>query len=142
MNTFSKIISVLILFGLLVSIRGFESDLFYDPLIQFFKTDHTTGTLPAFDTLKLLGSISLRYLANTFLSLIILWVLFRDRGIIKLSVMIYLIFFILLMIAYCLLLFYSEPAEYVPLFYVRRFLIQPLLLLILLPAFYFHKRKK
>jgi len=141
MNTFSKIISILILIALLVSIRGFESDLFYDPLIQFFKTDHTTGSLPTFDTLKLLGSISLRYIANTILSLAVLCILFRERGIIKLSVMIFLIFFVILMIAYCLLLFYSETADYVPLFYVRRFLIQPFLLLILLPAFYFHKRK-
>ncbi len=136
-----KIIAILILILLLVAVRGFESDLFYDPLIQFFKTDHTTGSLPAFDALKLLGSISLRFFANTLLSLTILWVLFRERGIIKLSLLIFLTFYVLLMIAYCYFLFYSNTADYIALFYVRRFLIQPLILLILIPAFYFHYRK-
>jgi exosortase F-associated protein len=141
MNRFSKIISILILIGLLVSIRAFESDLFYDPLILFFKTDHTTGTLPAFDTFKLLMNISLRYLANTILSLAILWLLFKERGIIKLSFMIFVIFFVVFMLVYGYLLFNSSTADYILLFYVRRFLIQPLLLLILIPAFYFHKLK-
>lgn len=141
MNIFSKIVSILILIGLLVSIRGFETDLFYDPLIQFFKTNHSTGSLPAFDTFKLLGNISLRYLANTLISLALLWVLFREADIIKISIMVFLTFFVLLMIAYSYLLFYSNTADYVLLFYVRRFLIQPILLLILIPAFYFHRLK-
>jgi exosortase F-associated protein len=141
MSMFRKIIAIITLTVLLVSIRGFESDLFYDPLIQFFKTEHLTGSLPAFDTLKLLGNITLRYLANTLLSLILLWFLFREAGIIKISIMIFLTFFVLFMIAYSYLLFYSNTADYVLLFYVRRFLIQPILLLILIPAFYFYRRK-
>ena len=141
MNRFVKFILILILTGLLVAIRGFESDLFYDPLIRFFKTNHTTGTLPEFDTFKLLGNIGFRYFANTLLSLAILWVLFRETGIIKISIMIFVTFFVLLIVAYLYLLFYSNTADYVLLFYVRRFLIQPILLLILIPAFYFHRWK-
>ena len=136
-----KIIIVFILIGLLVIIRGFENSLFYDPLIQFFKTDHTTGSLPVFDTFKLLGNVSLRFIANTVISVGVLWVVFLDRGVIKLSVFLYVILFVLLIIAFCYLLFLSNTNNYIPLFYVRRFLIQPIFLLILLPAFYFYKRK-
>jgi exosortase F-associated protein len=56
-------------------------------------------------------------------------------------VLIFLTFFVLFILAYWYLLFNSNTADYVLLFYVRRFLIQPLLLLILIPAFYFHRRK-
>ena len=45
-----------------------------------------------------------------------------------------------LMIAFVLLLNTSADGDHMALFYVRRFLIQPLFLLLLLPAFYFHKR--
>ena len=141
MNKLVSILSVLILVTLLVAVRGFEGDLFYDPLIQFFKTDHSTGALPSFEWLKLLVNVSLRYFINTVISLAILWVLFRESGVIKISILIYLVFFVLLMIAYTYLLYYSNTADYLALFYVRRFLIQPLFLLLLLPAFYFNKRK-
>ncbi len=141
MKRISKIIALILLIGFLVLIRGYENKLFYDPLIQFFKTDHTTESLPAFNTFNLLGNISLRFLANSLVSLAILWLVFKDRGIIKLSILIFLFFYIVMMVAFCFLLYYSEATDYVPLFYVRRFLIQPVLILLLLPAFYFHKRK-
>jgi exosortase F-associated protein len=44
------------------------------------------------------------------------------------------------MIVFVFLLESSAAGEHMALFYVRRFLIQPLFLLLLLPAFYFHKR--
>ena len=141
MNRVGKIASILFLIGLLVSIRAFESDLFYDPLIQFFKTDHTTGSLPEFDTIMLPVNVGLRYLANTLVSLAILWVLFKDSSIIKLSSLFFLIFFVLLLIVFSYLLYYSNTADYIALFYVRRLLIHPLPLLILIPAFYFHRLK-
>lgn len=141
MKKFYKIVIVFILIGLLVIIRAYEESLFYDPLIQFFKTDHTTGSLPAFDSLKLLGNISIRFFANSIISLGILWFIFNERGIVKLSALLLSILYVLLLMALCYLLFFSNSNNYVPLFYVRRFLIQPVFILILLPAFYFHKRK-
>lgn len=141
MKKFYKIVIVFILIGLLVIIRAYEESLFYDPLIQFFKTDHTTGSLPAFDSLKLLGNISIRFFTNSIISLGILWFIFNERGIVKLSALLLSILYVLLLMALCYLLFFSNSNNYVPLFYVRRFLIQPVFILILLPAFYFHKRK-
>ncbi len=141
MKRLTKIVLLVFLAFLLVLIRLFEDSLFYDPLTHFFKIEHSSNTLPPFNSLQLLGNIVLRFLMNTLLSLLILWVVFRDSGIIKFSGLIYSALFVLLFASFCFLLFYSETDNFLPLFYVRRFLIQPLFLLILLPAFYFQKRK-
>ncbi|MEM7187790.1 MAG: exosortase F system-associated protein [Bacteroidota bacterium] len=137
---------VLILVGLLVAIRAFESELFYDPLIEFFKTDHSTKALPEMDRLSLVGYISIRFWMNTLVSLGLLWLLFRKREVLKLSLLLFGLVFVVLTIAFAVLLGMETPGDtnasggHLALFYVRRFLIQPLFLLLLIPAFYFQKK--
>lgn len=140
MNSQLKIVLLFSLAGILVAIRLFEDRLFYTPLLDFFKTEHTTQPLPEFDTFRLLANITLRYVLNSLVSVAILWVLFQKREIIRLSLLLYLILFLILFPLFFFLLYYSEAGEHMVLFYVRRFLIQPLLLLLLIPAFYFQKR--
>ena len=122
-------------------IRHFEDSLFYDPLISFFKSDYSTHSIPALNYFKLIANITLRFGLNTILSLTILGLLFEDKGIVKLASILYAILFVVLIIGFTFLLFYSEGSNYFSLFYVRRFLIQPLFLLILIPAFYFQRKK-
>ncbi len=142
MGKISKILIVAVLVGLLVLVRAFENWLFYDPLLDFFKGDYLNKPLPPLDGFKLQTGIVLRFLLNTLLSLAIIWVLFRDRGLIKLSVVLYSFLFVILFLAISLIIFNSEKVGgFMVLFYVRRFLIQPIFLLILLPAFYFQKNK-
>ncbi|MFK5982361.1 MAG: exosortase F system-associated protein [Flavobacteriaceae bacterium] len=136
-----KIIILVLLASLLILVRMFENELFYDPLLSFFKSDYSNNPLPEMNSFKLLGNIAFRFLLNTIVSLGILWVVFRDKGILKLSVFLFGILFCILMLAYSYLVFYSNSESFLPLFYVRRFLIQPILLLVLLPAFYFQKKK-
>lgn len=137
-----KILAVLILVGLLVCIRAFEDMLFYDPLLEFFKVDYKTLPLPEMENFALLTNIALRFFINTLISLAILWVVFRDKEIIKISLVLYVLLFIALFSAFIFIVFTSEgTSSHLLLFYVRRFLIQPLFLLILLPAFYFQKFK-
>ena len=124
----------------LIGVRFFEEQLFYDPLLAFFKTGYTNQSLPDFETIKLTISIGFRYALNTGFSLAIIWLIFKKVEILKLSVLLYSLLFVLLIIVYLLLLFFYEEGSYLPLFYVRRFLIQPLFLLIFLPAFYFQKK--
>lgn len=136
-----KIILIALLFGALVLIRMFEGTLFYDPLLEFFKTDHSTHALPEMQIGKLMLNVVLRFLLNTVVSLLIIWVAFRDKGFVKLSVWLYGILFLILFLLFTMLIMTSEDTGHMTLFYVRRFLIQPLFLLILLPAFYFQKRR-
>ena len=130
---------VIVLFGLLVLVRSFAADLFYDPLIEFFKTTHSTDVLPDMNTAKLMLHTALRFLLNTVVSLGILWVIFKRVDVLKVSILLYACVFILLMLFFWILLGSDEAGGHMALFYVRRFLIQPLFLLLLIPAFYFQK---
>ncbi len=137
-----KIVSIVILACFLVLIRTFEDLLFYDPLLEFFKMDYKTLPLPKMDMLGLLTGVVFRFFMNTVISLAILWLVFKDKEIIKLSSILYGFLFVFLFTAFSFIVFTSEgTGSHLVLFYVRRFLIQPLFLLLLLPAFYFQKYK-
>lgn len=137
-----KIVSIVILACFLVLIRTFEDLLFYDPLLEFFKIDYKTLPLPKMDMLGLLTGLVFRFFMNTVISLAILWLVFKDKEIIKLSSILYGFLFVFLFTTFSFIVFTSEgTGSHLVLFYVRRFLIQPLFLLLLLPAFYFQKYK-
>lgn len=142
MKKFFKITGIIVLAGLLVIIRAYEDGIFYDPLLDFFKIDYKSKPLPEMDTFALQTGIVLRFLLNTLISFAILWLVFRDKDIIKLSAILYFLLFAVLFMAFSFIIFNAEgTGGHLILFYVRRFLIQPLFLLILLPAFYFQKYK-
>ncbi|GAA4307459.1 exosortase F system-associated protein [Pontixanthobacter gangjinensis] len=124
---------------LLAALRFFEQDLFYDPLIQFFKSDYLLGIIPPMDMAKLMINLSLRYFLNTVISLAIIYVSFRDMNMLKFSALLYAILYVAATAVFIFLVLNIEREHYLALFYVRRFLIHPLFLLILLPAFYYYK---
>lgn len=134
-----KIFIIAGLFVLLAGIRFFEHELFYDPLLDFFHGDFKSKPPPELDEWRLVLNTAFRYLLNTLISLLILFVAFRSAKTIKFSVFIYAVAFVSLMALFIWLVFDMGPENYFTLFYVRRFLIQPLLILLLLPAFYYQK---
>jgi len=98
--------------------------------------------LPDMDVLALWVNIAFRYLLNALISLLILWLVFLDKSIMKFSSLLYFALFILFFTVFSIMIYTSDGSDnLLVLFYVRRFLIQPLFLLILLPAFYFQKQK-
>ncbi len=124
----------------LMLIRWFQTQLFYDPLVDFFKRDYMLGRVPEVELGKLILQTGLRYILNTGLSLIILFLIFNDKTIIRFSVILYVVLFLILIPLMVFLLISASPeSNYTFLFYVRRFLIQPLPLLFLIPAFYYQK---
>ena len=141
MSKFIKYTLLFVGFGLLILIRFFENDLFYDPYLAFFKNDYLYADSPNVDVFKLIAFTVFRYALNTMISLAILFVFFKDRSIIKFSVIIYVVAFILLMILYLYFVFNPKQDTYYIFFNVRRFLIQPVILILLFPAFYYHKLK-
>lgn len=131
------IAGIILLLILLVCVRLFQDRLFYDPLIAFFKADDKA--LPQMDTMQLLLSLLFRYALNTVFSLGILWLVFKDRGIIRLSAILYSVFFVLLIVAFIISINMDSP-HLLAIFYIRRFLIQPLFLILFIPAFYYQKK--
>lgn len=142
MDKFVKYIVLFLLFGLLILVRYFEDILFYDPYLVFFKNDYLYIDSPRREVAKLVLFTTLRFGLNTIISLSILYALFRSKSIIKFSVFIYFGSYILLMMAYMYFVVNPRQEDYYMFFNVRRFLIQPIILLLLMPAFYYHKLKK
>ncbi|WP_034918840.1 exosortase F system-associated membrane protein [Gillisia sp. CAL575] len=136
-----KIIMISFLVILLAMVRFFENQLFYDPLLEFYEADYLHNSFPYFETGKLFANVLLRYLINTIISLGILYVTFFDKNILEFSVYLYSIFFVICFTAFVFLIFEIESENFLALFYVRRFLIHPILVLILMPAFYYYRRK-
>lgn len=132
-------IGLLVLF--LAAIRFFEQELFYDPLIVFFKSDYLLGIIPPMDMAKLMFNLTLRYCLNSAISLAIIYFSFRDFNILKFSALLYAVLYVLATAIFIFLVLNIEREHYLALFYVRRFLIHPLFLLILLPAFYYYRLK-
>ena len=134
------IVVCLLILGLIL-IRFFEDTLFYDPYLTFFENDYLYIDNPRREVAKLLASTVFRYTLNTAISLVILFLVFKDRSVVKFSGIIYVIAFVLLMMAYTYFVVNPKQEDYYLFFNVRRFLIQPVILILLIPAFYYHKFK-
>ena len=137
-----KVVLVVALVLLLAVVRAFEDSLFYDPFSGYFKNDYLNLPFPAFDGFRLFIGMTFRYFLNTIISLAVIYVLFKDLKLTQFASFLYVVFFIILISIFFLLITFSDQHQNFLLFYVRRFLIQPLFLLLFVPAFYYQKLQK
>ncbi len=129
----------------LLGVRAFESSLFYDPLLTYYKGAFQDSPLPELAVVRLTLSYLFRYTLNTVCGLLLIHTIFQRNSYVKFSAIILAITFILTACA-----FWGLVARYpdgkMEIFYVRRFLIQPLLILILIPGLFYQqasaKRKR
>ncbi|CAI8836526.1 exosortase F system-associated membrane protein [Chryseobacterium sp. IT-36CA2] len=138
-----KILSwLLVIAGIcgLIGVRALEDNLFYDPFISYFHEANKNIEFPAFEWGKLIGGHLLRFLLNLLFSCLIIYGLFQNKQwTLQGAVMIIIIFIISLPIyLYCI----SDRFEigYLFSFYMRRFVIQPLIILLIVPMFYYRKQ--
>ncbi|WP_460189273.1 exosortase F system-associated membrane protein [Urechidicola sp. KH5] len=140
MSVVSRIVGVLGAVLLLVLIRAFAANLFYDPFIIYFKNEFLQGGFPEVDLPKLVMSLFLRFALNTGISLLVIYYAFLDLDLVKFSMKVFLLCFLILSTIFVVLVSTKFSSGYLFPFYIRRILIHPILLLLLLPAFYFQKR--
>ena len=132
-----RILIISALFFVLVLVRAFEQLLFYDPFIEYFKLDYLSEPIPVFSGSKLLISLIFRYGLNTVVSLFIIYIAFQNKSFVMFSLKFYMIAFVVLGITFFIILKGELAHGYLFAFYIRRFLIHPLFVLLLLPAFYY-----
>lgn len=134
----SQIIAVLFAVIGFALIRNYEDVLFYDPLLDFFKGTFSDKPLPEMVEAKLYLNLFLRYALNTILSLYIIYSLFNNKEFVKLAAFLYVVFFVILMVLFIIAIhFFADRLMFI--FYVRRFIIQPIFLLLFVPGFYFQQ---
>ncbi|WP_428230319.1 exosortase F system-associated membrane protein [Flavobacterium sp.] len=137
-HKFKVLIAVLVVFCFGV-IRSFESKIFYDPFLIYFDSDFKDSPFPPVDSFKLFCGLLLRYLLNAVLSLLLIYTLFQNIEILKFSVFLYGFFLILLLSMFAIIIKYFQDWGWL-LFYVRRFIIQPIFVLLFIPAFYYQQQ--
>ncbi len=123
----------------LILVRAFERSLFYDPFLEFFHGEIQNKPLPQYDGFKLFLGLFFRYLINSIITVSIIYLLFKEVSIVKLTAFLLLGFFVVLIAILFLILNFSSDPDYLFIFYIRRFLIQPLFLILFVPAFFYQK---
>lgn len=125
----------------LAAVRLFQEELFYDPFIGYFKSNYLGKKFPEYESLKLLISHIFRFSLNGILSIAILILLF-GKEFLKSILMVYVFFMVLFLGLY----FWQVECKFclgnMPVFYIRRFLIQPLLLLLMIPGIWIWKNNQ
>lgn len=136
-----RILLIVMLFLMLILIRAFVQPYFYDPLLDYFKHDYLYTSIPELNYGAYFLNIFYRYALNTIISLGIIYFIFNNLKILYFSMKFYVFAFVILGMMLFVLLNFNETHSYLLTFYVRRFLIQPLFVFILLPAFYYQQLK-
>lgn len=136
---FTLVIALSLLF---ILIRVYEDDLFYDPFLNYFKSDFQHSPLPEFNSFQLIFGLFFRYGLNMVISLGVLYVLFKDIAMLKFVSVLYGFFFLILISSFFAIIYYYGDQNNFMLFYVRRFLIQPIFVLLFVPAFFYQKYHK
>ena len=129
-----------ILIFVLILVRAFESKLFYDPFLEFFHGESQNKPLPEYDGFKLFFGLFFRYLINSVITISIIYLLFKEISIVKLTSFLLVAFFVVLIVTLFLILNFSSQPDYLFIFYISRFLIQPLFLILFVPAFYYQRK--
>ena len=123
----------------LMCVRILEDQIFYDPFLNYFHEGNKNISFPEFEWGKLIVGHLFRFILNLFFSCIIIHFLFKNKDwTVQGAVLISIIFAITFPIyLYCI--YDRFDIGYLFSFYMRRFVIQPLILLLIIPLFYYRK---
>ncbi|MCK5824076.1 MAG: exosortase F system-associated protein [Ichthyobacteriaceae bacterium] len=137
----TKVLLISVLFFALILVRVLQNQIFYDPFILYFKGGYLrNSTLPEFSMFKMIINLILRYTINATISISIIYVWFKDVSFVKFSAIFYLVILFILLLLYVYYISINFSSGYLSAFYVRRFLIQPLFLFLLVPAFIYQNK--
>lgn len=126
--------------GGLIAVRFFESHWFPEALLNFYKSTYQFSAPPNLSINHISLITSLRYFVNSVLSIGLIWVIFPSLKTLKFVTFFYIAVFVILISLFISLLNNFAPDFYMAVFYVRRFLIQPIFLILLVPALYYQKK--
>ncbi|WP_080777628.1 exosortase F system-associated membrane protein [Chryseobacterium phocaeense] len=124
----------------LIGVRILEDQIFYDPFLEYFHEANKNIAFPAFEWGKLIGSHLFRFILNLIFSCLIIQCLFKNRQWTIQSAFLIAIIFIITFPIYLYCIYDRFEIGYLFSFYMRRFVIQPLALLLIVPMFYYRKQ--
>lgn len=138
MKILNWIIVILGIFGL-IGVRMMGDRLFYDPFLDYFHLANKDAVFPDFVWFKLVLNYLFRFLLNLILSAVVVHFIFRNKQWTVQAMVLMLIVFAITFPLYLYAISTKFEIGYLFSFYMRRFVIQPLSLLLIIPMFYYRK---
>ena len=138
-----KILNFILVFaGILglISVRFLEDKIFYDPFLEFFKADYKVAQVPDFIWGKLMLSHFFRFALNLIFSAIVVHFMVLNKKWTIQAVFLMAVAFLFFFPIYLWCLYSKMEIGYLFTFSVRRFVIQPIILLLIIPIFYYRKK--
>ncbi|MFP3591734.1 exosortase F system-associated membrane protein [Chryseobacterium sp. SIMBA_038] len=138
-----KILSwFLVIIGLcgLVGVRALEDKIFYDPFLNYFHEASKNIPFPDFEWGKLIIGHLFRFILNLFFSCVIIHFIFKNKEWTMQGALLIIIIFAITFPIYLYCISDRFEIGYLFSFYMRRFVIQPLILLLIIPLFYYRKQ--
>lgn len=139
MKILSWFLVILGVFGL-ISVRILEGEIFYDPFLSYFHLANKNALFPDFETLKLVLNYTFRFLLNLIFSALIVHFIFKNKDWTIQAIVLMVIVFAITLPIYLYCIHTKFEIGYLFSFYMRRFVIQPLILLLIIPLFYYRKQ--
>lgn len=124
----------------LIAIRFQENRIFYDPFISYFHEANENAAFPEFVWAKLVFSHVFRFILNLIFSAVIVHFLFLKKEWTIQAMVLMLIVFAIAFPIYLYCISTKFEIGYLFSFYMRRFVIQPIILLLIIPMFYYRKQ--
>lgn len=126
------------IFGLVV-VRMVEDEIFYDPFLTYFHEASKHADFPNFEWFKLIFNYLFRFTLNLILSAIVVHFIFNNKKWTVQAIILMAIVFAITFPIYLYCIHTKFEIGYLFSFYMRRFVIQPLILLLIIPLFYYRK---
>lgn len=133
---------ILVLLGILglIGIRSVEDQLFYDPFLAFFHKADKNAVFPNFFWDKLIINYLFRFLLNLFFGAVVVHFIFLNKKWTVQAIILMAIVFAITLPIYLFCISTKFEIGYLFSFYMRRFVIQPIILLLIIPLFYYRKK--
>lgn len=124
----------------LIGVRMAEDKIFYDPFLEYFHFANKDAQFPDFEWCKLILNYLFRFFLNLVLSAFIVHFIFKNKQWTVQAVVLMLIVFAITFPLYLYAVSTKFEIGSLFSFYMRRFVIQPLILLLIIPLFYYRKQ--
>ncbi|MCJ7934277.1 MAG: exosortase F system-associated protein [Chryseobacterium sp.] len=124
----------------LIGVRVLEDQIFYDPFLGYFHEAIKNIEFPEFDWGRLVAGHLFRFILNLIFSCLIIQGLFKNRQWTLQGAVLITIVFAITFPVYLYCIHDRFEIGYLFSFYMRRFVIQPLIILLVVPMFYYRKQ--
>ena len=138
MKILNWLFAAIAIFGL-IAVRMVEDQLFYDPFQAFFHLANKHAEFPDFKWTPLILNYLFRFGLNLVLSAAVVYFIFKNKQWTLQAIVLMLIVFAITFPLYLYCIHTQFDIGYLFSFYMRRFVIQPLILLLIIPLFYYLK---